>query len=183
MRGKITALAAAAVVLGALAQAPGAAAQSPLNIAVIDPQYLLQNSEAGKSIRAQLDKLHAGEERALKTEQDNVTKLDQTLGQQRATLPAAEFEKRAQEVRQKAVELQRDAQAREARLNAAYNTAAQKLEQSIEQLVAELVKEKGYLFVLKRVAVMANANLPDLTAEILKRLNQRVPTVAVEMPK
>ncbi|MFI4987391.1 MAG: OmpH family outer membrane protein [Alphaproteobacteria bacterium] len=183
MKGKIMALAAAAVACVLLLQPPQAAAQAQLNIAVIDPQLLLQNSEAGKSIRTQLDKLRASDERALKAQQDNVTKLDQALVQQGSSLPAAEYQKRAQDLRQKALDLQRDAQTREAKLEAAYRGAAQKLEQGIEQVLVELVKEKGYQFVLRRAAIMGGGNLPDVTPEVLNRINQRMPTVAVDLPK
>ncbi len=181
MNRTITALLAAIVASVMLLSAVPAAAQ--VNMAVVDPQFLVQNSEVGKSIRAQMEKLRANDERALKATQDNLTKLEQTLTQQRATLAADEYQKRVQEIRQKAAELQRDAQERENKLEVAYRNAGLKVENAIGQIVDEINKERNFALAIRRFAVAGTTSVPDITQDVLKRLNQRMPSVVVELPK
>lgn len=181
MNRTITALLAATVASVMLLSALPAEAQ--VNIAVVDPQFLVQNSEVGKSIRTQMDKLRANDERALAAEQENLTKLEQTLSQQRATLAADEYQKRLQEIRQKSVEFQRDAQQREGKLEAAFHNAGVKVENAMAQIVDEISKERNFAMTLRRFAVIGNTSFPDITQEVLKRLNQRMPSVVVELPK
>jgi outer membrane protein len=181
MNRTITALLAGIIASVMLLSALPAAAQ--VNMAVVDPQFLVQTSEVGKSIRTQMDKLRANEERALKAEQENLTKLEQNLTQQRATLAADEYQKRLQEIRQKSAELQRDAQERENKLEVAYHNAGVKVENAIGQIVDEINKERNFTMTLRRFAVAGNTSVPDITQDVLKRLNQRMPSVVVEMPK
>jgi len=181
MNRTITALLAGIVASVMLLSALPAAAQ--VNMAVVDPQFLVQNSEVGKSIRTQMDKLRANEERALKATQDNLTKLEQSLTQERATLAADEYQKRALEIRQKAAELQRDAQERGNKLEVAFRNAGVKVENVMAQIVDEINKERNFTITLRRFAVMGNTSFPDITQDVLKRLNQRMPSVVVELPK
>ncbi|HKO08772.1 MAG TPA: OmpH family outer membrane protein [Alphaproteobacteria bacterium] len=181
MNRTITALLAGIVASVMLLSALPAAAQA--NMAVVDPQFLVQNSEVGKSIRTQMDKLRANEERALKATQDNLTKLEQSLTQERATLAADEYQKRALEIRQKAAELQRDAQERGNKLEVAFRNAGVKVENVMAQIVDEINKERNFTMTFRRFALMGTTSVPDITQDVLKRLNQRMPSVVVELPK
>ena len=86
--------------------------------------------------------------------QDNLTKLEQTLTQQRATLAADEYQKRVQEIRQKAAELQRDAQERENKLEVAFRNAGVKVENAMTQIVDEINKERNFTITIRRFAVI-----------------------------
>jgi len=172
---------AAIIAAALLASAPEAAAQAGL--AVVDTQFVVQTSEAGKSLRAQLDRQRAADERTAKAEEDNLTKIEQTLLQQRASLPADEFQKRAQDLRKKGEDAQRQAQDREARLETGYQTAAIKIENAIETIVTEIDRERSFVMAIRRSALAGNTTAPDITQEVLKRLNQRLPSVALELPK
>ena len=106
-----------------------------------------------------------------------------TLNWPPSTISQEEFQKRAQEINQKASAYQRDAQEREAKLEAAFRNAAVKVENAISQIVDEIAKERHILMTFRRVALMGNTTAPDITPEVLKRLNQRMPSVVVELPK
>ena len=181
MSRTIAMLHAGVVALALLAPVRQAAAQT--SIAVVDTQLVVQTSEVGKSLRGQVDRQRGNDDRALKAEEDNLSKLEQTLTQQRATLAADDYQKRVQDIRKKNADLQREDQDRQARLEVGYRNAAVKIETMIEQVVAEIDKERNFAFALRRSALAGNASAPDITQEVLKRLNQRMPSVPLELPK
>ena len=64
-----------------------------------------------------------------------------------------------------------------------YRNAALKIETMIEQIATEIDKERNFVMAIRRSAVAGNTTVPDITQEVLKRLNQRMPSVALELPK
>ena len=181
MNRTIVMLLAGIVVSALLPLVPPAAAQT--NIAILDTQYVVQMSEVGKSLRAQAERQRGSDDRLVKSEEDNLVKLEQTLTQQRATISAEEYQKRVQELRKKNADVQRDDQDRQARLEVGYRNAALKIETTIEQIATEIDKERNFVMAIRRSAIAGNTTAPDITQEVLKRLNQRMPNVALELPK
>ena len=99
MNRMIVMLLAGIVASALLSTAAPAAAQT--NLAVLDTQFVVQMSEVGKSLRAQAERQRGSDDRLVKSEEDNLVKLEQALTQQRATLAADEYQKRVQELRKK----------------------------------------------------------------------------------
>jgi len=187
MKSKMAALAAGLLAAGLIGTMHYAAAQqkgaAPLSLAMVDAQQLVQNSEAAKSIRTQLEKVRTDYQAAVKTEQEDLQKLDQSVAAQRGTLSADDYQKKVQEVRQKAQDLQRDVQQRQAKLGTAERTALQKVETTITEIVNDLRKEKKYTMVMSRIAFIGTTDIPDVTQDVMKRLNEKLPSVTVEIPQ
>lgn len=183
---KIMALAAGLLTLATAAGVQVASAQqkSPaVNIAVVDVQSLMQNSDAAKNARAQIEKIRADYQREVKIKQEELDKLNQNIAQERPTLSQDAYQQRVRELRQKAASHQIDAQERQDKLDAALSEASQKIAAAIARIVDEVKKEQNFTLVLSRSAVVDTQGIPDITQELLKRLNQRTPTVAVDLPK
>jgi len=185
----IRAIAALAAGLWALPLVAGAkvavAEQMPsaISIAVVDVQLLMQNSDAAKSIVAQIEKVRADYQRFIVAEQEDVQRLDQAITQQRTTLSPQAYQQRVQELRDKVAAYQRDAQDRQGKLDSSSRGAAQKIELLIVQIVDEIKKERNFTLVLSRSAVVDTTTFPDVTQEVLARLNQRLPSVTIDLPK
>jgi outer membrane protein len=165
-------IAIAMVLLGVPAEAAEAA--------LVDVQFVMQNAEASKSLRLQVEKLRAEHQLKAKAEQDEVDKLNQALAREREKISDAEYWKRLRSLRQKAANSQIDAQERQERLDAALAAASEKIAAMIVQIVDEVRKERSFAFVLSNTATVGRPTIPDITPEVLKRLNQRMPTVAFE---
>ena len=173
------AIAAAGIIAGAQ---PGLAEEksAPPHLATVDMQYLLQNCEAAKSARSQIEQMRSGFQLALKGEQDNITQLDQSLNQQRTSLSQDALQQRVQDLRQKAMGYQRDVQEHQAQITRALSGATIEIERKIVAIVDTLRKEHGYTAVFNRSAIVGGADLPDVTQEALVQLNLQLPLVAVD---
>jgi Skp family chaperone for outer membrane proteins len=173
VRGAI--LVAAALLFGVPAHAAEAA--------LVDLQFVMQNAEASKNLRLQVEKMRAEHQLKAKAEQDEIEKLNQALAREREKISDAEYWKRLRALRQRAANSQIDAQERQERLDAALAAASEKIAAVIVQIVDEVRKERNFAFVLSNTATVGKAAIPDITPEVLKRVNQRMSTVAFDQWK
>jgi Skp family chaperone for outer membrane proteins len=182
MTKTLKAAAAAAILVAGLGwsamaqQKPG---DSP--IAIIDTQVLLEKAEAAKSARQQIDKMRADIMLTMGAEQQEIRQMGQALAKERAALGEEVFQQRMREVLQKNTEYQRSVQERQHKLDAASRAAAQKIEAVVHEIVDEFKKERNYTLVVVRSATMGKPTVPDITQDVMGRLDRRLPTVEVTL--
>ena len=186
MNRKIITLAAALLALAIAAGVDDASAQekSPAtNIAVVDMAFVLQNSAAAISLRAQIEKIRAGFLQEVSDKQDEMDKLSQSLARERPKLSEDAYQRRVRGLRLKVANNESDIQERQSKLDGAFRGASQKVSAAIEKIVDQINKERKFSVVLPRASIVGTPAVPDITQEVLKRLNQRMVSVAVNIPK
>lgn len=186
VKWKIIALAAGLLSLAIVAEIHVALAQEKsktANIAVVDVQFLMENSSAAKNARAQIEKMQVTYRQEIEGKLESVTKAYQSLAQERSRLSEEAYQQRMQELRQKAANYQSEAQERLGKLDLGSRGGLQKIAAAIEGIVNDIIKEKKFSVVLPRSSIIGTPTVPDLTQEVLKRLNQRIPSVNIEIPK
>ncbi|EWY42146.1 membrane protein [Skermanella stibiiresistens SB22] len=152
-------------------------------VAVVDVQLIMQESVAAKSIHKQLDAQRQTYQKEIAKQEDKLRGAEQELGRQRADLPPDAFEQKRREFEQQVAEVQRSVQTRKRVLDQAFNESMKKLHDGMLQVVAEVAGEqKASLVLAKQQVVLAEKSL-DLTNPVLERLNKKMPTVAVTVPK
>jgi Skp family chaperone for outer membrane proteins len=179
MNRLMTVFAAAALATGLAGSAM--AQQKGSEIALIDTQVLLEKAEAAKNARQQIEKLRAEIVQSVNEQQAELRQMNPTLAKDRTTLAEDVFQQRMRDIVQKNAEIQRSAQERQHKLDAASRAAAQKIEGVVGEIVDELKKEHKYTLVLVRSATMGKPTVPDITSDVLGRLDRRMPTVQVTL--
>lgn len=181
MKRMIIALAAAALTgwLSGAAMAQSKAAGS--TVAIIDTQVLLEKAAAAKSARQQIDALRATMSQSVNAQQQDLRQQSQTLLQERATIGEDAFQQRMRDLMQKNTDSQRSTHELQAKLDAASRAAAKKIEGVVGEIVDELKKEHKYTLVVLRSATMGTPGVPDITEDVLGRLDRRMPTVEVTL--
>jgi len=183
---KIISLAAALLALSMVAGVHVALAQekSPATkIAVIDTQFLMENLDAAKNLRAQIAKMRAIFQKEVKNREDKTDKLIQSIARERPKLSEDAFQQRMRGLRQKVANQESDMQERQSKLEGAFRGAPGKIEALIEQTVDEIRKEKNYALVLPRSMIIGTPAVPDISKEVLSRLNKRTPSIPIDLPK
>jgi len=184
--GKIVALAAALsfLAMGAGVRAAWAQGKSPTtNIAVVDVNFLLENADSSRNLQEQIEKARATYWQEFQSKQDEIEKLGQSIERERPGLSEDAFQQRMRAFRQKIASNESDMQERQSKLEAAFLEAPGKITTTIEQLVDEVRKEQNYALILPRSIIVGTPQVPDITQDVLKRLNQRMPSVAITIPK
>jgi Skp family chaperone for outer membrane proteins len=166
----------------ALSATPVLADPPQPKIVVLDRAAILQFSKVGQDIARQMQTYAnqakadlQGQGRALQNE-------ERTLQQQVAILAPDVKQKRLEAFQAKARSLQGAAQRKDDQLKAGFAQARQTMEQTLGPILQQLVKERGANLVLdKQAVVFSNTSGFDITGEAINRLNQKLPSIKVDM--
>jgi outer membrane protein len=155
----------------------------PPVIAVVDIQMILQDSVASKSIQKQLDTQRQTYQNEISKQEEKLRAAEQELNRERSNLSADAFGQKRREFEQQVADVQRTVQARKRVLDQAFNESMTKVRDTVLQIVTEVAGEqKATLVLAKQQVVLAEKSL-DLTSAVLDRVNTKLPTVTVTVPK
>lgn len=182
-----TAIALAALVVSALpglalAQAGGNKVP-PAIIAVIDSQRVNREAAALKNARQQLEQFRFNFQSEIAKEEEKLRAEEQEIARQRSVLSPEAFEQRRQAFQAKVVDLQKRIQERSQSLEKMLNGVREQVTIQVIEILKGLATERGFNMVLDRAQVQIFiGDSIDITPEVLKRLDQRLPTVKVNLP-
>jgi Skp family chaperone for outer membrane proteins len=174
-------LIAAALVPGlsghALAQAPQTV------VAIVDVQKIMEESKASKTVQAALEKQRTAYQNDISQQENTLRTANQDLSRQRATLSAEDYEKKMADLEQKAATLRRDVQNKRLQLDRMAQKSMNTIRAALLQVIDEIAAERKATLVLSKHQVVLAAKEYEITDEAMKRLNAKLPTVAVELPQ
>ncbi len=150
-------------------------------IAIIDVQRILQESLAAKSVQKQLETHRSKFQTEIEGEENGLRQAEQELSKSREQLASDVYADREQQLRQKFLAVERHVQARRKVLDQAFTDSMNAVRASLLAIVDTVAHEKGANLVLvKQQALWVDAPL-DVTDEVLRRLNAKLPEVTVKM--
>ncbi len=202
---RMTALAAASVIATSLfagdtfaqqrqrQQAPAPAPAAPAaptelppvgtKIVAVDVNRLLHESEAGKQVRSQVDRQLSVFQAEVSKQENDLRAADQELSKQRSVLAPEAFQQRVEELRKKVAAANQSVKDRRQAFDKAFGEGMGKVQQAMLEIIAQIATERQYEIVLHSGQVVMVANALDITAEVLRRLNQKLPQVTVNFPR
>ncbi|WP_339851933.1 OmpH family outer membrane protein [uncultured Nisaea sp.] len=151
----------------------------PVSVAVVDVQQIMRQSDAAKDIREQVESRRKVYEKDFQQREADVREAEKALAQQQAILANEVFQARVREHQQNIAALQRDGQAMKRQLDQAYGRANGQVRQTMIEIVAEVAGEVGVGLVLFKNQIFLGDRKIDVTEEIMKRLNKKLPKVKV----
>jgi outer membrane protein len=159
-----------------------ASAQGLSGVAVIDVLRLQRESAASKSIKAQIEKQYAVHQQEITKQENELRSAEQELNRQRTLVSPEAFAERRRQFEQKVANLQRDVQNRKSALDKSAMAAQRIVEQSLSEIVQQLVTERKLTLVLGKNTTIFAAPEFEITDEVMKRLNAKLPSVKVPPP-
>jgi len=152
-------------------------------VAVVDVQFILQEDAASKSIQKQLEAQRETYQNEISKQEDRLRAAEQELNRQRSIVSPDEFAQQRREFEQQVADVQRTVQARKRVVDQAFNESMTKVRDAVLQIVTEVAGEqKATLVLAKQQVVLAEKSL-DLTSTVLERVNKKLPSVPVTVPK
>ncbi len=175
----ITAFALAASAAPAVAQQQS---KAPV-IVVVNYAAAIRDSQAGKSVREQVDKQRAAFQTEIKAIQTKLEQARAELSKQQAVLAPEVFARKRQEYQQQAEGLQRTAQSRKRQLDQMQSKGFTEIDKALRLVLEGLAKERGIDIILNAGPggggiVLAGKEF-FITEEAVKRLNESLPRVTV----
>ncbi|MEM8985811.1 MAG: OmpH family outer membrane protein [Pseudomonadota bacterium] len=156
-----------------------AAAKEPI-ILIVNQQALLVNSKAGKNIANQLEGLKTTIEAEFNTEVEKVAKEGEDLEKQKDLISKEALQEKARTllVKRNSLPTLREAKFRELQLSE--QKALGVIGKELQPILQKIVERRGATLLLDRSAVMYASTDNDITEEVMKELDKKLPKVAVE---
>lgn len=153
-----------------------------VRLGVIDMQLIQRDARALREIRPQIESLRNGYQARFKKEEDELRAAVQDLQRQRSILAPEAFEERRREIQKRVTDKQRSEQEARRKLEQAIAEAMAKVNRALQEVVAEVAQEKSLHIILQKSTIMLMERRFDITREVLKRLDAKLPTVKVTLP-
>lgn len=152
------------------------------SIAIVDVQYMFRNSAATHSIRDQLDKQTTTYQQEFQKRDADLRGAEQALQQQRASMTTDAFNEKRMTLETQSTDLQHEFESRKRQIDDVLNSAQNQVLSAAGEIIEQIRQERGLNLVLRREAAIALTPELDLTAEVLQRLDKKLPRVAVSLP-
>ena len=154
-----------------------------VKFAVVDMQKVLREAAATRAIRPQMDKLKETYQQKFKIYEETLKAENLDLQRQRAILAPEAYADQQKAFKKRVNERQREVQAVRRMLDQVSSAALSKVHRAFQEITMELAKERSLNLVMQKSGLLFVNPEYDLSADILKRLDKRLPRVAVELPK
>lgn len=181
--GRLGCIALLAVLSASPVYAETAVAKLPAPvIAIIDVQRILQESLAAKSAQKQLEAQRAKFQSEIEVEENGLRQAEQDLSKQRSQLAAQAYADREQQLKQRFTTVENHVSARRKVLDQSFTDSMNTVRGALLDVVDKTAHEHGAnLVIVKQQALWTDQPL-DITDEVLKRLDQKMPKVDVASP-
>jgi len=159
----------------------GAQDAVPLNVAILDLNRIYRDSIAAEKIHDLVNSHAASYREDTERAEAELRNADRILAERRTleALSAEEFDQERRKLEQRVQESQKKVQERRRSLAKLQAEGLQELETVLKQVVEQLRKERGFTLILRSEHAAYVAPSLDITDEVLRRLNQQLPTVSV----
>ncbi len=169
-----------AILAGFILHGASAQAQAASNIAVVNIQGIMRDSTAAKSIRDQMEAKQKAYQSDLQKKEESLQKEDAELRKQKSVLSKEALEEKAKAFNSKATDLQKEVAGKKAALDGAFERSLNEIQKSVTDIIAEMAKEKGFSIAIPTSQILYADTSMDISADVLKRLNERLPRVDVK---
>jgi outer membrane protein len=150
------------------------------SVGVVNIAKIMKDSKATNSVRNQLQSKQKAFQSELDSKEKALLAEDQALVKQKDSGDKAAFEKKVKDFRDKAAKEQRGVQEKKAQLDKAFTEALEDIQKNVLDITKQIANEKKLSLVLSSAQVLHADSALDITDEVLKRLDSKLPSVSVK---
>ena len=153
------------------------------SIVVVDMTQIMRDAKAAKDVQAQVEKQQMNAySKEVSQKEDELKNLRDELERQRTVLCARRLRRASRRsIQQRYVALDHDVQAKRQAMQQSYSEAMTKVENAALQIIADVAKErKANMVVAKAALALHGATALDITAEVTRRLDAKLPDAGRE---
>ena len=162
--------------------APAVAQQTfPARFAVVNFQKIFREAAATRSIAPQISKIKKSFESQFKDLQKKLQSAEQDLQRQRTILSPEAFAEKQKAFKKQVNGVQRNVQSIQRMVGRAESDAYKSVREAFHQITQEVAKERSLEVIFPRSGLIHVDPKYDISDEILKRLNKRLPSVTVQL--
>lgn len=151
-------------------------------MAVLDIERVRRNAVAVQAIRSQLGGYLEIYRTETQKEEQQIRAAQDELAGKRGVLSADDYAEERRKLEGRLVEAQGRVQRRRQSLERVNVEAMEQVKQTLEVIVAEIAREQGLSVILRKDQVVFVSPVLEITDEVLRRLDQRLPSIAISDP-
>jgi len=159
-----------------------AAAARPTKMAVVDVQEIMKQSKAASKLRDQLEAQKNTLQKDLSKEEDGLRDQEKELADKRGVLAADAFEQKRRDFQDKVAAFQKKVQERSRDLDQKFASGSSQIRKTMLEAVADVADKNGYTMVFSRADLLIFDKTLDVTDQVLKIVDQKLPEVKPEAP-
>lgn len=152
-------------------------------IAVVNYSRIESDSAVTKDITSQIQKKQEELQQEVQKIQSDVQAKVEDLEKSASILTAKALEQKKLNLQKALVKTDEDLKAKAQRLENIKNKTLLDLNNQIKEIVATIAKKQDYDFVLSESAVIYSDDKNDITEDVLKELNKKVPSIKINWAK
>jgi outer membrane protein len=155
--------------------APAPAASSKINIAMVDMQSAILQTEEGKAAKVKIEKEAQSKRDALIKQQEDLNNLGQEFQAQQSVLSEESKLEKQKEIQTKMQALRTSQMTFEQEVRRKEMEETQKIIETLQKIIDEVSRKKGYELVFERGsgALLYASAVDDITGEVVKIYNGR----------
>lgn len=158
-----------------------AAANASFKMAVVDVQALLTQSEAAKSIQAQMQEQREKFQKEISDKQRALKEQEEALMKARTKGNEADFNKKKEAFQKTLAESQAEIQKHRQTVDDAANVAVGRLREEITKIAAEMADKERYDIVITRQNVILAVKTMDITPAVMEKLNANLKKIDLKV--
>ena len=140
-------------------------------IGVIDAQKVLMESDAGKAVQAEINKVGQEMQAKLETLGKEIKDLEQKLERESMVMTKALREEKAREIRIKVNDFKAQQKQYRQELQGLEKKHLGRIRNEILAVAEEIGKEGNYLLIVENVGILYSPNSIDITDTLIKKYN------------
>ena len=148
-------------------------------VVIVDIDYLLNNSKAGKNIQEQLKKINDARIKEIKSKDKLFKDKEAKLIAQKKILSEQEFAKKVSDLKKEVINSNSLRKKEMEQSNKKRNDALSKLLKEINQLLIEYSERTKISMMLDKKNVIISKNENDITKEILNLLDKKITKIKI----
>ena len=151
------------------------------SIAIVDLNLILSESKAAKDATKQFEAIQKStEDTMISSDKKMLDERNKLIEQQSVIAPEA-FELKAKDYENKLQDYQADKQNKLRKLEGILQKARNEILENVKPILEDLSKELGVTVILEKNSVLLSANNMDITDDVIKKLNKKLPKIKVTL--
>ena len=151
------------------------------SIAIVDLNMILTDSKAAKNATEQFEAIQKStEDEIVASDKEMLDERNRLIEQQSVIAPEA-FELKAKDFEKKLQNYNTEKQAKLRKLEGVLQKARNEILENVKPILEELSQELGVTVILEKNSVLLSANNMDITNDIVKKLNKKLPKIKVSL--
>lgn len=155
----------------------GAQEIAPPVIIIVDVQQILRDSLVAKNVQAEMTRRTDRYTKEVSSQENELRRTQDELEQQRTVLSVDAFNAKMRDFQQRYDALDHGVQVTRQALQQSFNDAMTKVENAALQIISDIAAERKANLVVTKAAVLFTAPGLDVTQEVIRRLDAKMPDV------